>query len=153
LTLINWTLETTSAQNVPTKRQGSRQHRTSKIQFFSYMSSLRSMLSCNIPFRKKFVRQVVKHYVNWIPMSLILIQEIIYNCINRHLISHHIRGECVLWVLKLPGFIAEIVSDKRPFILTLKKYLIEKSFYSIEDLLMINTYVMKSEKFYVGMVL
>jgi hypothetical protein len=29
-----------------------------------------------------------------------LIQEINYNCINRHLISHYIRGECILWVLK-----------------------------------------------------
>jgi hypothetical protein len=34
---------------------------------------------------------------------------------------------------KLPGFIADIVSDKRRLILTLKKYLIEKSFYSLED--------------------
>jgi hypothetical protein len=49
---------------------------------------------------------------------------------------------------KLLGFIADIVSDRRPFILTLKKYLIEKSFYSIEDLLMINIHVMKTEEFY-----
>jgi hypothetical protein len=34
---------------------------------------------------------------------------------------------------KLPGFIADTVSDKKRFILTLKKYLIEKSFYSLED--------------------
>jgi hypothetical protein len=34
---------------------------------------------------------------------------------------------------KLPGFVADIVSDKTRFILTLKKYLIEKSFYSLED--------------------
>jgi hypothetical protein len=34
---------------------------------------------------------------------------------------------------KLPGFIADIVSDKRRYILTLKKYVIEKSFYSLED--------------------
>jgi hypothetical protein len=34
---------------------------------------------------------------------------------------------------KLPGFIADTVSDKMRFILTLKKYLIEKSFYSLED--------------------
>jgi hypothetical protein len=34
---------------------------------------------------------------------------------------------------KLPGFIANIVSDKKRFILTLKKYLIEKSFYYLED--------------------
>jgi hypothetical protein len=32
---------------------------------------------------------------------------------------------------KLPGFIADIVSDRKRFILTLKKYLIEKSFYSL----------------------
>jgi hypothetical protein len=34
---------------------------------------------------------------------------------------------------KLPGFIADIISDKTRFILTLKKYLIEKSCYSLED--------------------
>jgi hypothetical protein len=34
---------------------------------------------------------------------------------------------------KLPGFIADIVSGKNRFMLTLKKYLIEKSFYSLED--------------------
>jgi hypothetical protein len=54
---------------------------------------------------------------------------------------------------KLPGFIADIVSDKKHFILTLKMYLIEKSFYSLEDFLMINIHVMKSEELYVGVVL
>jgi hypothetical protein len=34
---------------------------------------------------------------------------------------------------KLSGFIADIVSDKKRFILTLKKCLNEKSFYSLED--------------------
>jgi hypothetical protein len=34
---------------------------------------------------------------------------------------------------KLPGFIADIISEKKRFILILKKYLIEKSFYSLED--------------------
>jgi hypothetical protein len=37
--------------------------------------------------------------------------------------------------IKLPGFIADIVSDKKRFILTLRKYLIEKSFYSLEDII------------------
>jgi hypothetical protein len=38
---------------------------------------------------------------------------------------------CVKVFNKLPGFIADIVSDKRCYILTLKKYVIEKFFYSL----------------------
>jgi hypothetical protein len=36
---------------------------------------------------------------------------------------------------KLPKFIAHLVLDKKGFIVSLEKYLIKKSFYSIEDFL------------------
>jgi len=34
---------------------------------------------------------------------------------------------------ELPEYVAELVVDKNSFISTLKKYLVNKSFYSIED--------------------
>jgi hypothetical protein len=60
-----------------------------------------------------------------------LIQEINYNCKNQHLISHNIMSIKVF--NKIPVFFADIVSDKKHFILTLKKYWNKKSFYSLED--------------------
>jgi hypothetical protein len=49
-----------------------------------------------------------------------LIQEINYTCINWHVLLHYITGECIKVFNKVPGFLADIVSDKKRFILTLK---------------------------------
>jgi hypothetical protein len=41
---------------------------------------------------------------------------------------------------KLPKFIADLVLDKKHFIVSLEKYLIKKSFYSVEEFLSDNSY-------------
>jgi hypothetical protein len=41
---------------------------------------------------------------------------------------------------KLPKFIADLVLDKKRFIVSLEKYLIKKSFYSVEEFLNDNAY-------------
>jgi hypothetical protein len=41
---------------------------------------------------------------------------------------------------KLPKFIADLVLDKKHFIVSLEKYLIKKSFYSVEEFLNDNAY-------------
>jgi len=77
-------------------------------------------------------------YIKFIVHGVSLMREINCNCINQQLILHYTRGEYTVCIQRslneLPQYIAELLVDKC-FVSNLKMYLLDKSSYSLEELI------------------